>query len=252
MAMKQSDFDNFHAMLSGVMSMWDKVPTAQTIAVWFRSLEGYDLATLSAAFSAHMRDPANGKFEPKPAHIIDQIERAAKNDGRPGPEEAWAISVDARSEDETIVWTAECSQAWATAKPIMDMGDEVGARMAFRESYARLVAEARARGEAVSWDVSEGFDKDRRRIAVSAAIEAGRIPAGSHLALEQSSTLLLESAMKHSKIPPEVRERMAELRAMFTTGKVGPSDADAERERLAALKRDQQSKVEEFQKGRAV
>jgi hypothetical protein len=249
--MKQSDFDRFHAMLSGVMAMWDKVPTAQTIAVWFRALEGYDIATLSAAFSAHMRDPQNGKFEPKPAHIIEQIERAAKNDGRPGPEEAWAISVVARSEDETVVWTAECAQAWAAAKPIMDMGDEVGARMAFREAYARLVAEARSRGEATTWDVSEGFDKERRRLAVSSAIEAGRIPAGSHLALEQGSALLLQSAAKRSGMPPEVRERMAELRAMFTKNHDGPSEADAERDRLTALKREQQAKVDQFQQGRS-
>lgn len=249
--MKRSDFDGFHALLTGIMAMWDKVPTAQTTAVWFRSLEGHDLSTLSAAFSAHMRDPANGKFEPKPAHIIEQIERAAKNDGRPGPEEAWAISLAAADEFDTVVWTTECAQAWAAAQPVMQMGDEIGARMAFKESYARMVADARQRGEAAAWEVSEGFDQDRRRVAIAKAVEAGRIQAGQHLAIEHTPSLLLSYGAKSSGIPPEVLKKMNELREQFTRRHDGPSEADAERERLAELKRAQQEKVDQFQKGSA-
>lgn len=243
--MKQADFDAFHAILSDCLSMWSGAPSAGVTAIWFRTLAAYDLGTLSAAFSAHMRDPANGKFEPKPGHIVEQIERMAKLDGRPGQEEAWAISLGARSEDETVVWTHECVQAWAAAKPVMDLGDEVGARMAFKETYTRLVTEARARFEPASWEVSEGFDGERRRIAVARAIETGRIPAGRYTAIEHITPLMLASSTAGG-IPADVRKKLAELRDQFTREYDGPSEADAEREQLAELKRVQAEKVEQF------
>lgn len=244
--MKQADFDAFHAILAECLAMWDKVPSATATAVWFRALAGYELHMLTAAFSAHMRDPQNGKFEPKPAHIIEQIERAAKNDGRPGAEEAWAISLAARDEQDTVVWTSECCQAWAACQPVLQMGDEVGARMAFKEAYARLVAEARAMCAPVVWEVSEGFDKDRRRIALATAVEAGRIPAGSFHAIEMSPALLLGNDLPTTGIPDHIRQRFAELRDQFTRRYDGPSEADIERERLDALKRDAQAKVEQY------
>jgi hypothetical protein len=247
--MKPSDLAAFNAMLSDCLSMWSGPPSAGITATWFRTLEGYSLPALSAAFSAHMRDPVNGKFEPKPAHIIEQIERAARNDGRPGAEEAWAISLVARDENNTVVWTHECAQAWGAALPIMDLGDEVGARMAFKETYTRLVAEARNRREAPSWDVSEGFDKEHRRAAVAQAIEAGRIPAGRYPALENNAPLMLGLSKSDSGVPREVRQRLAELRDQFTSVYDGPSEADQERERMAKLKREAAEKVAQFQAG---
>lgn len=245
--MKQADFDDFHEILSDCLSMWSGAPSAGVTAIWFRTLAAYDLGTLSAAFSAHMRDPVNGKFEPKPAHLIEQIERAAKNDGRPGPEEAWAISLGARDEGDTVVWTGECVQAWFAAKLVMDMGDEVGARMAFRETYTRLVADARARNEPASWEVSEGFDKDRRRSAIAFAIEAGRIPAGRHLALGHGAALLEGASVESSGgMPPEIRAKFNELREQWARRYEGPTEADLERERLVNLKREQQEKVDQF------
>ncbi|MFA5898049.1 MAG: hypothetical protein WC829_02930 [Hyphomicrobium sp.] len=251
--MQKSDFNAFHAILSDCLSVWSGPPNATIAAIWFRTLAAYDLGTLSTAFSAHMRDPQNGKFEPKPGHIVEQIERAAKNDGRPGPEEAWAISLGACDEADTVVWTLECVQAWAAATPIMALGDEVGARMAFKETYARLVAEARARFEAASWEVSEGFDKDRRRSAVGRAIEAGRIPAGKYAAIESITPLMLgNSAAMNGGIPAATRAKFDELREQWARVYEGPSDADAERDRLQELKRATEKKVEQFLKGGAL
>lgn len=249
--MRKTDFDAFHALLTECLAMWDKAPSARVSAIWFRTLSPYSLDAISDAFTAHMRDPVNGKFEAKPAHIIEQIERAAKADGRPGPEEAWAISLTARSEDDTVVWTTECAQAWGAAKPVMDMGDEVGARMAFREAYTRLVAEARARGEASAWEVSEGFDVDRRRIAVTAAIEAGRIPPGSQLALERGSVLLLGVSQASGAIPPQVRARLSDLRQHFAQPRDVRSDNDAERQALAQAKAEQAAQVDRYMSRRA-
>lgn len=129
----------------------------------------------------------------------------------------------------------------------MEMGDEVGARMAFKETYTRLVAEARARREPASWDVSEGFDKDRRRAAISQAIEVGRIPAGRYVAIEHDAPLMLGCSVEASKeIPAAIRQKLAELRDQFTRKHEGPTEADLERERLASLKREANTKVEQY------
>lgn len=247
--MNKSDFSDFQQMLSACLSMWDAAPKPEVIAMWFRALSKYDLPTVAAGFNAHVCDPINGKFAPKPAHIIEQIEGAHRDDGRPGPEEAWALSLKARDEYDTVVWTHECVQAWAVAKPVMDLGDDVGARMAFREAYIRLVDEARARREPITWNVSEGFDKERRRIAVAEAVEAGRIEPGRYLTLTQSADLLrisLDKQDSQNGPSPEIREHLRKLRDRFAATYDGPSEADYERERTAELKRQQQAKIDQY------
>lgn len=244
--MKQSDYTDFSKMLRTCLAMWGDAPSAEVSAMWFRVLSDYELDAVQAAFNSHMRDPVGGKFSPKPAHLIEQIQRAAKDDGRPGPEEAWAISLAARDEAETVVWTQECAQAWGACKPVMELGDEVGARMAFREAYTRMVTAARARNEPADWSVSEGFDKDLRRIAVSTAVEAGRIAPGRFVALESVSATALLGGTQTSGIPAEIRAKLAALSAQFTAPPTGVSDAEADRLRMAKLKREQADKVANY------
>lgn len=247
--MNQSDFESFRKLLTACLSMWGDAPSAEVSAMWFRCLAEYDMPTVSAAFNAHMRDPSNGKFAPKPAHIIEQIRAASANDGRPGPEEAWALSLKARDEYDTVVWTHECVQAWAVARPVMELGDDVGARMAFREAYVRLVNEARERREPVAWEVSEGFDKERRRLAVVEAVDAGRIAPGHYLALPKPADVLaigMDGQQETQGIPPEIRQRLQELRSIFSRTYDGPSEAELERARTAELKRLQQEKVAQY------
>jgi hypothetical protein len=248
--MNKSDFSEFQQLLSACLGMWDAAPKPEAIAIWFVALAEYDLATVRAGFNAHMRDPANGKFAPKPAHIIEQIRGSLQNDGRLGPEEAWARAVRARDESETVVWSNEMRQAWFAASEVMSMGDEVGARMAFKEVYARLVSEARARREPVAWEVSEGFDKERRMTAITEAVEAGLIPPRPYMALGNASSVvagLLEgNGAAPSGIPPEIRERIRQLRESFAAPYSGPSEAELERERTAELKRQQQAALDRY------
>lgn len=248
--MNKSDFNEFQQMLSACLGMWDAAPKPEVIAMWFRCLADYDMQTVANAFSAHMRDPVNGKFAPKPAHIIEQIQGSLQNDGRPGPEEAWARAVKARDESETVVWSNEMRQAWFAVSEVMSMGDEVGARMAFKEVYARLVVEARARREPVTWEASEGFDKDKRIAAITDAVEAGLIPPRPYMALGNTNGViagLLEgNGAESSGIPPEIRDRIRQLREGFAAPYNGPSEAELERERTAELKRQQQAKIDQY------
>ena len=110
------------------------------------------------------------------ADVIARIE-----DGRPGPEEAWAMIP--RSESETVVWTNEMVQAWAAASPLLAISDDVSARMAFKETYQRLIVEARRDKKPVVWNVSLGFDKDGREPVIRKAMEQGRIGAAQAKAL---------------------------------------------------------------------
>jgi hypothetical protein len=103
--------------------------------------------------------------------IADVISRL--DDGRPGVEEAWAMVP--KSESETVVWTEEMAQAMAPAHSLLERGDEVGARMAFKETYQNLCRQSRDRGIPVSWSASLGWDAGGREPAILAAIEAGRL-----------------------------------------------------------------------------
>lgn len=102
------------------------------------------------------------------AEVITRID-----DGRPGPEEAWALLP--RDEESSVVWTQEMIDAWAICRSMMQEGEMVPARMAFKEAYLRLVAEARDAGVPVRWIPSLGYDKADREAVVRRAVELGRL-----------------------------------------------------------------------------
>ena len=107
------------------------------------------------------------------AEIINRID-----DGRPGPEEAWAMLP--RDEYKTIVWTDEMAQAWGVALPLLNDGDEVAARMAFKESYTKIVADARNDRKDPVWSASLGHDQRGRESALVDAVQKSRLTA-SHV-----------------------------------------------------------------------
>ena len=107
------------------------------------------------------------------AAILQRVQAA---DGRPGKDEAWAIAMTTNDEFETVVLTDEIQLALAAAKPVLDAGDKIGARMAFISAYERFVGQAREDAKPVNWHVSVGFDANRRIQAVTKAMELKRIP----------------------------------------------------------------------------
>lgn len=176
--MSEDDFDTFVAMHDSVCAMISRgkyVASDESTALVFNALRRYSLATVRAAFDAHVSDPKRGKFPPVPADLIAQIDAHLADDGRLGAEEAWALAVRAQDERETVVWTAEIAQAFNAARPVLDRGDDVGARMAFREAYGRIVAAARADMAPVRWQATLGHDLERRQLAIEAAVAAGRL-----------------------------------------------------------------------------
>jgi hypothetical protein len=103
--------------------------------------------------------------------IADVVSRI--DDGRPGVEEAWAMMPF--DESQTVVWTEDMAKAFGIALPLLMEGDKVAARMAFKESYAKLVTEARDAGIRVTWTPSLGHDKNGREAVLSEAVAKGRL-----------------------------------------------------------------------------
>jgi hypothetical protein len=181
--MLERDFVPFCDMLDDVWGLWPavKIPTGGQKAMFFRALAEHSIAEVRAGFDTHVKDPMRGRFAPLPADIVAQIEGSLAKDRRPGPEEAWAIALNAADENKTLVWTEEIAQAWGVARTVLQEGDEVGARMAFREVYARLVNEARAAGVLPLWWATVGHDPEQRDAALERAHVAGLLPKPERL-----------------------------------------------------------------------
>lgn len=252
--MVDADFVEFSSMLDAVCSLLSRaqyIPNATNSAMWFRALARHDIATVRAGFDAHVADPQRGRFVPVPADILAQIEGMAANDGRPGPEEAWAIASRATDEADTVVWTEEIAQAWAIAKPVLANGDDVGARMSFKEAYQRLLDDARRARRSPAWFASLGFDPELQTKALRQAHDAGRLPEPEMLSLpapEKSFATLLES----SGIPPETKAKFAALRLQLTRRADEPSPDAMGKAHTGELKADAMRKVAAYQEARAV
>lgn len=252
--MREPDYAEFSKLLDavcGLLSRGTYTPNAVNTALWFRALQQHSLDAVRAGFDAHVKDPQRGRFVPTPADIIAQIEGTAAADGRPGAEEAWAIALRSRDESETVVWTQEIAEAIGIARPILEVGDEVGARMAFKEAYNRLVDDARRKQTPASWSVSLGFDPKRRDEAVRAAVDAGRLPMAALPAPEQEGQPLLTLA-DSDRIPEHVRQELRRLTESLRSGLDRPSlDAKA-RADTEARKAEAKQRAEEYARERGI
>jgi hypothetical protein len=80
-----------------------------------------------------------------------------------------------RDEAATILWTDEMRSAWGIALPLLNAGEDIPARMAFKEAYIKAVAAARDTGVPTNWQASLGHDADEREAVVRDAVERGLI-----------------------------------------------------------------------------
>lgn len=212
--MIETEHAEFMRLLAATMAAYGKpLPEAAMSRAWLVELAPYPLRVVAAAMRVY-RDE-NGEFAPVPAGIAM---RCKLLDGRPGAEEAWAISLGSRDESDTVVWTAECAEAFACASPILALGDEVGARMAFREAYLRLVAQARAEGRPVNWSASLGWDQGRRVAVLGRAATAGLLPA-------PAAQALLPAPADSTPADDAARAQLARIKAMLAEGELAKEKA---------------------------
>jgi len=133
-------------------------------------LSGYQLADVLQALT-RVRREHTGKLTLK---VI--LEILASVGGWISANEAWAIALPAADEAATVVWTQEMAKAWAIAKPILDAGDKIGARMAFIPAYERFVEQAKRESRLPHYEISAGWDANMRELAVQNAVTAGLLP----------------------------------------------------------------------------
>lgn len=175
--MLTSDRGEFTKLLAATMDVYGRPITTAFVDIFFSALTAYDMPTVREALSRHIQDPDGGRFAPKPADLIRQIQNGKAADGRPGREEAWAIAQLAADESRTVILSDEIIGALEVARPLLEARDKVAARLAFTEAYDRLVSERRAAAEHLAWHVSLGTDKNGRVHAIEQAKIMGRLPA---------------------------------------------------------------------------
>jgi hypothetical protein len=168
--MNQNEFKEFGDLLKSVAEYYRQTLSGTTIRFWWNALGNFPLPVLEKLFDAHVK---TSKFMPSISEILDAI-RAM--DGRPNPEEAWAICARGlNDENVTVVWTAEIAQAFGVALGLKN--DRIAARMAFKESYENDVKEARSNGLAAVWSASLGHDVAGREGPLALAVKQGRLSA---------------------------------------------------------------------------
>lgn len=143
------------------------------------------------------------------------LERIDQEDGRPKSSEAWGIAVEAFDEGVTVVLNDEIGEAMAIARPVMNAGDEVGARAAFREAYDRVVRRNRVNGAPVKWFPSLGHDLALRVDAIQLAVDRGLL------------TRSQASAYLPSPMSEDDKERGVVIAGLLT-GTVAPMPNDPE------------------------
>lgn len=245
--MTDSDLPQFTVLLDSVCAMLSRgqyTPNDTSTGIFFRALAKYPMDAVRAAFAEHVD---NSRFVPVPADISDRLR---ENDGRPDAEEAWAIALTGRDENVTIVWTDEMAEAWGIARHVLP--DKVGARMAFKETYARLVDEARANRVPTTWHAAEGHEAAERHRAIARAADLGRVVAGYEPAQalpapRAAAVLLLPAPEGTTDTAPEgAREALAAACARLVSRPEPVSIDVAERERTAELQRQTVERVARY------
>ncbi len=228
--MFDTDFTRFTALLDEIAGM---LPNAKPFtpagkSLFFRALSRFRFEDVEGGLMAHISDAQRGRYLPAPADVIAQIEGAVANDGRPGADEAWAIALESCDEAATIVWTEETAKALAAAQPVLDIGDKVGARMAFKNAYERLVTQARAERRPMRWHYSLGHDPMQREQALQNAVSNGLLPA------PQVAALLPAPEGMSQTDAETARQNTQRLMAMLT-GAISPAEKMRRAREKAAL-----------------
>ncbi|MPQ68314.1 MULTISPECIES: hypothetical protein [unclassified Pseudomonas] len=186
-----------------------------TALIMAADLSEHPLERIEAALTACRR---GGRATLTTFDILEHLKAA---DGRPDKNEAWSIALVALDEFETVVLTEEILQALPAARPILELGDKVGARMAFLSAYERLVDEARRQVRPVAWSVSVGYDPSRGVAAIERAVQlkliapevaSAQLARLEHTPITEDGRAIAGLITGATASPsPQVRERLHQL-----------------------------------------
>lgn len=204
-----TDKREFAEIMKATLAIYGKDGSKAVLDLYWNALLPYEIDTVRHAFSHWLTDPDQGRFSPKPADIIRNIQHIAGKPDWLSANEAWALALPAQDEANTVVWTHEMAQAWSIAQPIMQEGDKVGARMAFIAAYERLTKAAQGTGRLPEWSVSEGWDKETVKRTVEQAVTTGLLPKPK---AEKYQLLLSDKGKLGQSVPTKIRHFLDELK----------------------------------------
>lgn len=170
--MVELDKKQFAEIIRATLGIYDKEITKETLVIWWAALKPHSIEMVREALSRHVQDKDRGRFAPKPADVIAMIDRM-QPDGRPTADEAWALYP--RNEADSAVLNDEICAAYQTVTYLVDEGDTIAARMAFKDAYNRIVEQARNAGTKPKWFASLGHSVDGRKKALDEAVRMNRI-----------------------------------------------------------------------------
>ncbi|KAA0020744.1 hypothetical protein F0A16_02850 [Salinicola corii] len=142
-----------------------------TATMMIKDLRPYERAEIEQALG-RCRSELTGRLT-----LAAVLERMPSAQQHLSPNEAWSVALQSMDEMDTIIWTQEAAAAMGVARPIMESGDKVGARMAFIAAYEREVGKAKAEGRQPEYTVSLGESKERRQETIQNGIKQGLLPA---------------------------------------------------------------------------
>lgn len=191
-------------------------------------LSGYDFAAVANTLN-RCRKEQTGRLTLK--GILDLLAPAG---GWLTANEAWSLALPAADERNTVVWTSEASKAWSVALPLLEVGDKVGARMAFIAAYERHVSTAKSEGKQPVHEVSAGWDAAGRDLAIQQAQIAGLLPPPAPVAALPPPTKEQQAALvdNRAKVQAGMQALASKMRAANEPDRIA-----RERERADRMER---------------
>lgn len=188
-------------------------------------LSGYDFAAVANTLN-RCRKEQTGRLTLK--GILDLLAPAG---GWLTANEAWSLALPAADERNTVVWTSEASKAWSVALPLLEVGDKVGARMAFIAAYERHVSTAKSEGKHPVHEVSAGWDAAGRDLAIQQAQIAGLLPPPAPVAALPPPTKEQQAALvdNRAKVQAGLQALASKMRAANEPDRIARERERAER-----------------------
>ncbi len=172
--MRLTDKPAFAALMAETWMAYNQTPEVGMTDKLFKELADYEIPELAKAMKTHLHDPEHGHFTPTISRLKKYLPAL---DGWPDGEVIWPLLPF--SESDTAFLPAEAMQAfWNTVYPALEAGKSPETvRPFFMKEYARLVQQARDRGETMRIEVTLGQrGQDEHIRALRATVEAGAVP----------------------------------------------------------------------------
>lgn len=160
----------FAALLTALSDYYKSEISKGVMGLYWEGLRQYDYEAIEKAAWAHTQMPGDaGHWMPK----ISDLTKILAPNAWLAADEVWARMP--KSEADSAMMTKESAEAMGAATALLEIGDKVAARMAFKSAYDRLVDQAKAEGRAPVYFASFGTEKSHHSTMLANAVQAGQI-----------------------------------------------------------------------------